>query len=161
VPVNATAPVRSRSRHGLPLALAGGIVLVVTLAVWLRPSASSSSDGGTYAQAATRAAFTERSGVRVVRVALTGGGGIIDFRYAVVDANKAAHVHHTTPVLVDEDSREVIDTFFMGHRHGRNVRPKAGHTYPLLYINEQGVVDRGDRVTVVIGHSQLEHVVVR
>ena len=53
------------------------------------------------------AGLLERSGVRVVRVAATGGGGLLDLRYQVVDPGKAAAIHdaETPPALVDERDR--------------------------------------------------------
>lgn len=104
-------------------------------------------------------AFEARTGIRVVRVTVTGGGGIVDLRYLVVDPDRALAVHDTPPKLIDEDSGTVVDLPFMGHLHGGE--PEFGLTYPLLFVNGGGAVRPGDQVTVVVGGARLEHVPVR
>jgi len=142
---------------GLPrLAIVGGIGLVAIAAAWLLRS-------GPWAEAArpspaARAAFQEETGIRVIRVALMGGTGLVDFRYQVIDPDKAPVVHDQPPILVDEESGEIIDTLFMNHKHGN--QPKAGYTYPVILVNEQGILERGDAVSVVIGDARLEHLAV-
>jgi hypothetical protein len=155
-------PQRRAPRSFLLLALVGCLTLAAGVTLWLLAFGPSggSADRGPVSEAA-RAAFAEETGVQVVRVALTGGGGIVDLRYQVIDPNKAQVVHDDTPVLVDEETNEVIDTFFMGHRHSGRNRPKAGVTYPLLYVNERGLIEQGRTVSVVIGDSRLQHVAVR
>jgi len=106
--------------------------------------------------AGAASAFQEATGLRVTLVAVTAGGGLIDFRYQAIDPEKAAVVHVSTPFLIDEGTGEVIDGLFMGHSHGGPV--KAGYTYPLLFVNDGGAIERGDTVTVVIGRARLEHV---
>ena len=58
---------------------------------WQRPSVSASG-------------LAEHSGVRLIRVAVTGGGGLLDLRYQVVDPSKAVAVHeaNTPPAIIDE-----------------------------------------------------------
>jgi hypothetical protein len=99
-----------------------------------------------------------RSGVRVVRVAATGGGGLLDLRYEVVNPDVAAVVHDpkTPPALVDERSGLVIGQLLMGHMH--KGQSKAGLTYYLVFLNPGDAVRRGDRVSVVLGGARLQHV---
>jgi hypothetical protein len=110
--------------------------------------------------AVSAAGLVERSGVRVVRVAATGGGGLLDLRYQVVDPGAAAGVHDpaTPPALVDERTGLVIHRLLMGHEH-RGVM-KAGVTYYLVFTNPGNIVRRGDRVSVVLGGARLGHVLV-
>jgi hypothetical protein len=105
--------------------------------------------------------LADRIGVRVVRVAAAGGGGLLDVRYQVVDAGKAYAVHgaDTPPALVDEKSGLVVSALLMGHMH--HGTPKAGVTYYLLFVNRGSAVHRGDRVAVVLGDARLEHVLVQ
>lgn len=117
------------------------------------------------------AAFTEATGIEVVRVALIAGGGAIDLRYRVVDAEKAASAHSGGPspmVVVDESSGTVLRTGFSHygqesggglHRAGTDYRP--GRTYYHLLTNSGGILQAGGRVTVVIGHARLTDVVVQ
>jgi hypothetical protein len=130
-------------------------VLFAGLAAWMlvaRPS------GMTAAQrAAAQAAFVERTGVRPVHVALTGAGGLIDLRYQVVDAEKAtaAHDPKRPPSLVDEASGKPINQTWMGHAHTSKFH--AGSSYFELLINSRGRLERGSRVTLVMGDARLEH----
>lgn len=111
--------------------------------------------------AVSAAGLAERSGVRVVRVATTGGGGLVDLRYQVVDPGAAAAVHDadTPPAVVNERTGAVIDRLFMGHMP--HSRPKAGVSYYLVFANTGDAIHAGDRVAVVLGKARLEHVRVR
>jgi hypothetical protein len=126
------------------------------LAAWMlvaRPSGTTAAE-----QAARQAVFVEKTGVRPVHVAVTGGGGLIDLRYQVVDAEKAtaAHDPKRPPSLVDEASGKPINQTWMGHSHTRAFH--AGTSYFELLINSRGRLERGSRVTLVFGAVRLEHV---
>jgi len=133
------------------------VIVAAAAAAWLVSSGSPSVSD--VERAAAAAAFEGATGVRIVRLALTGGGGLVDLRYQILDEGLAETIHETPPTLVDEGTDEVIDTYFMGHVHGGI--PKAGSSYPLLFVNEQGLIERGGSVSVAIGDSVLEHVVVQ
>ena len=143
----------------LLVALITGVAIAAAGAVWLLASVlaggGNSNEGPS---AAGRVAFEEATGVRVVRVAVTGGGGLVDLRYQVLDPEKALVVHERPPALVAESTGEVVDTLFMGHRHSG--RPKLGLTYPLLFVNRSSLIRGGDEVSVVLGGTSLQHVVV-
>jgi hypothetical protein len=111
--------------------------------------------------AVSAAGLVERSGVRVVRVAVTGGGGLLDVRYEVVDPGRAGNLHDaaTPPAIVDERTGAPIEGLLMGH--APHSRPKAGVTSVLIFVNPGNSVRRGDRVSLVLGGARLEHVVVR
>lgn len=106
------------------------------------------------------AGLVRRSGVRVVHVALTGDGGLVDLRFQAIDPDKANVVHEPDypPQLVDEQSGVVVSELLMGHRHSG--RMLAGQTYYLIFSNPGNLVQRGDRVTVVLGDARLPHVLV-
>jgi hypothetical protein len=108
--------------------------------------------------AVSAAGLAERSGVRVVHVAASGAGGLLDLRYQVVNPDAAAAVHNprTPPALVDERSGLVIGQLLMGHMH--HGQSKAGVTYYLIFLNPGDAVRPGDRVSVVLGGARLEHV---
>ena len=114
---------------------------------WQRPSVS--------------AGLAERSGVRLVRVAVTGGGGLLDLRYQVVDPNKAVTVHEkpTPPAIIDERTGLVLNRLLMGHAHTGQL--KAAVSYYLVFENTGNWVHRGSTVTVLLGKAQVEHVVVK
>lgn len=106
-------------------------------------------------------AFEAATGVRITRVAVTAGGGMIDFRYQVIDPDKAVIVHDwdKPPTIVDEATGKPFNAPWMQHSH--NVNLKAGVTYYLILVNPQGGIKRGAPVTIQIGGSQLEHVIVQ
>jgi hypothetical protein len=158
------APVPSRVKVRIAGASAG---VLLALVPWLLLT---THDPRSHAQAVTprplpaavtSAGLAERSGVRVVRVAETAGGGLLDLRYEVVNPDVAAAIHDTAtpPALVDERSGLVIGQLLMGHVHKGQL--KAGLSYYLVFLNPGDAVRRGDRVSVVLGHARLQHVRVR
>ena len=92
-------------------------------------------------------------------VAVTGGGGLIDLRYQVLDPDKAVAIHESPPEMVDERSDALVDNLLMGHQH-RGVL-HAGQTYYLIFLNPGNLVARGDRITVALGGFRLPHVLVQ
>lgn len=100
-------------------------------------------------------------GVRVTRVAVTGGGGLVDLRFTIVDAAKARPLlqgHAASPRLVVAGSGAVLE----GGRHGmRSVRLEDAATSFLLYPNARNAVRPGTRVAVAFGDVLMQPVVVR
>ncbi len=100
-------------------------------------------------------------GARVLRVAASGDGGLLDLRYQVVDEDKAAALHDEKwpPALVDENSGQVIGRLLMGHAHSGTF--KAGVTYFYVFEDPGGLVKRGDRVSAVLGPARVQHIQVQ
>jgi len=115
---------------------------------WQRPSVSLS-------------ALADRTGVRLVRVAVTAGGGLLDLRYKVVDPNKAVTIHdsRTPPAIVDERTGLVFSQLLMDHAHTGDLKPAV--TYYLVFENTGNWVRRGEKVTVLLGDAQVQNVVVQ
>ena len=153
------------SRRALKLRVLGaatGAALVLIPVVAIHAGGSSPQHAARALPAVVSpAGLLERSGVRVVRVAASGGGGLLDLRYQVVDPDRAAATHDldTPPALVDERTGGVIAGLLMGHAH--RARLKAGLTYYLVFENPGNLVRRGDRVSVVLGAARLAHVPVQ
>jgi hypothetical protein len=102
--------------------------------------------------------LAERSGVRGVHVHVTGGGGLLDVRYEVVDPGKAALLHDrgTPPAVVYEATGTPIESLLMGHLpHGS---AKAGLSAFMIFVNPGNIVHRGDLVSVILGPARLTHV---
>jgi hypothetical protein len=104
------------------------------------------------------AGLVQRSGVRISQLAISGGGGLVDLRYQVVDPEKANSVHDraTPPVLVDERTGLLVNELLMGHMHKGQM--KAGQTYYLIFVNPGNLVRRGTPMTVQLGNAQVAHV---
>jgi hypothetical protein len=115
---------------------------------WRRPAVSASG-------------LAERSGVRLVRVAVTAGGGLLDLRYQVVDPSKAVTVHEaeTPPAIIDERTGLVLNRLLMGHAHQGQLKPAV--SYYLVFENTGNWVHHGSEVTVLLGDAEVEHVVVK
>jgi hypothetical protein len=106
-------------------------------------------------------AFQRASGVHIVRVAVSGAGGLVDLRFRVLDPDAAAGIHDaaTPPQLVDERTNVLVNELLMGHAH--HGRYKAAQTYYLIFNNPGNLVRRGSRVTVQLGAARVAHVLVR
>ena len=157
-PEPAPGPVR-RTRRTLV-----GVVLLVVVAVlagraWW-------SERGTDIRAGTTRVSAEgmagRYGIDVTLVAVTAAGGLVEFRYQVVDPDKADRIVHDpelAPALVDEDSGQTLVMASPPHHHGGEL--ELGGSYFFLLANAHNTLQRGDEVTVVIGDARLEHVEVQ
>ena len=171
-----TAPARW-SRFRLPgrVQIAGflaGVLIAAgigVLALWLPQHSSAGPRAGPRAAsppawqrpAVSASGLAERSGVRLIRVAVTGGGGLLDLRYQVVDPSKAVTVHEagTPPAIIDERTGLVLNRLLMGHAHQGPLKPAV--SYYLVFENTGNWVNHGSEVTVLLGDAEVEHVVVK
>ena len=96
--------------------------------------------------------------MRVLRVAVTGQGGIVDLRYSVIaDHSTMAHDSNQHPAILDEQTGEVIGQPFMGMwHHSRAAKP--GNVYYQLFVNQGGLIRPGERVAVRLGGATLRGV---
>ena len=137
--------------------LLAGLALLAALAVWMILSQSVLGPGQNAADM-PQTAFEAETGVRLVHVALTAGGGMIDLRYQIVDPDKAVIVHdeETPPTLVDEATGQAISTTW--HEHDSTQELHTGVNYYELIMNPDGIIKRGNTVTLIIGDARLEHI---
>lgn len=146
---------------GLAAVAVGLAGLTVWLVYWSMSPANKPATPHDPMANISQTAFTETTGVRLVRVTTTAGGGMLDLRYQVVDPDKAGIVHDSDnpPTIVDEVTGQSASRPWMHHSSGRTLQ--AAVTYNELLLNPGGVVKSGSLITVVIGNSRLEHVVVQ
>ena len=106
------------------------------------------------------ATFTQETGIRIVGVGLTAGGGIIDLRYQAIDPDKAVIVHddENPPSFVVEATGQIVNTPY--HEHS-DFDAHTAVTYHELIMNPGGVLKRGSEISVLIGESRLEHVIIQ
>ncbi len=152
----------SPRRRRLPvMSLGGGLALFAMLGGWA--IIADRDDRGTDPRAAAiaQAAFEEVTGVQILRVAITAGGGILDLRYRVLDPDKAIVVHDkdNPPAIIHEASNRTANRPFMHHKKARDMHLAV--TYYELLLNPGEIVKPGDPVTVVLGGAKLEHVIVQ
>jgi hypothetical protein len=99
-----------------------------------------------------------RYGIRVSLIGVTAAGGVVEFRYQVVDPDKANGVLHDpelAPAFVVEETGATLVMSAPSHHHGSDL--KLGGTYFFLMANAHNAVHKGSHVTLVIGKARLEH----
>lgn len=108
-----------------------------------------------------QSADTEKWGIEITSIRLTAHGHMIDFRYRVLDAEKAAalFVRQTKPRLIHQGTGKVLsvpETAKVGPLRNSN-EPQEGKIYWMFFGNAGKVVKKGDKVTVVIGDFKVEN----
>lgn len=143
----------------LKLGLVASLALVWALVAWMLIALASADAAPHLARSVSSAEFADLTGFRIVRVTVTGGGGVVDVRYRVEDAVKAGrHAGHTHLNVVDQGSGKALRTPFHFHTNDRHYR--AGGTYYELLVNSEGLVEPGDRVSVAADHVRLSDLLV-
>ena len=141
------------------------VLLVISLLVFLTVAALSSNFQPEAVivpdQASVEAAIEDQYGIRISMLAVTAGGGVVDFRFQVVDPEKANFYMHgpfeDLPVLLVEDSGTLIKP----REHTHHVNYEFGRTYYTIYRNPGGVVKAGSSITIILGDLRLSNVIVR
>jgi hypothetical protein len=98
----------------------------------------------------------ERYGIRITLIGVTAAGGMVDFRFRVLDANKAIALtkdHTLMPVLnvQNTDTRLAMPG---GGMHSMTLQD--GKVYYILFGNPKGEVKPGTPISVAFGDMQLE-----
>lgn len=123
--------------------------------------AAGGHDRRTVTTTASPERFTRLTGLEVLRVSVTGSGGILDLRYRAVDSDRAAERSgaHPASAIIDARTGTHLTTQWMGHAHPpRSFRPDRH--YWMLFLNEDDLVARGDVVSVHLGPAILTGVAV-
>ena len=115
-------------------------------------------------KAIDRAAIEDRWGIQIEGLHLTAGGYMLDFRYRVLDATKAAPLFDraTRPVLTDEKTGIVMAVPVppkTGPLRSSN-DPKEGRTYFMFFANPGHFIAKYNRVTVTIGEFRVSGLIV-
>jgi hypothetical protein len=108
----------------------------------------------------TAEGMAARYGIDVNLIGLTAAGGLVEFRYQVVDPDKADRMIHDDkllPIVVVEESGATM--LISRPHHAAEVQ--LGGTYFFLFANAHDAIHAGSKVTLVLGDSRLEHIVVR
>jgi len=110
--------------------------------------------------------WEKRWGVEFVALRSVANGYMIDFRYKVIDADKAAQLSNRKfkPYLIDEATGAkllVPNTPKVGPLRQTSVKPVAGKVYFMFFSNPGRFVKPGSRVTIVIGDFRVEHLVIQ
>lgn len=146
------------SKHTLPAALILVVVVLLGLAAWQGWEAYRA---GQLPGAPASAEVVEAQwGIRITHIAVIAGGGLIDFRFQVIDPDKAAALFslETRPILYAEKSGKMVDSLYHPP-HSHNI--VAGQSQYFLYNDRGGAIRPGTLVSVVLGGLRLEHVVAK
>lgn len=145
-------------RNRTILVILFGFIIAAAFALyaglWLnRPSASTTQHGHPTA-VISAAQLEEQYGLRVTLVGVTAGGGMVDFRFKVLDAEKAAMLldhHDSMPQLIPVGSKVRLG---IPGAHSPNY--VNGKVYYMLYGNAGGIVQPGTKVQIAFGDVLLE-----
>jgi hypothetical protein len=108
----------------------------------------------------------EHWGVEIQGVRLTSADYMLDFRYRVVDVDKAAPIldRHIKPHVIVERSGyklQVPISSKLGPLRQTQTHPEEGRNYYAFFANPARHVKQGDLVTVVVGDFSVEHLPVQ
>jgi hypothetical protein len=107
-------------------------------------------------------ALSNKWGIELVAMRSTAAGHMVDFRYRVLDAEKAAPLfkRSTKPYLIHQASGKslaVPNTAKLGSLRNSNT-PQTGRIYWMFFGNHHKLVQKGDKVTVAIGDFRVEDI---
>lgn len=106
-----------------------------------------------------------KTGVEVVSLRRTAAGRMLDFRYRVVDPEKAKEIldRKTPAYMIDEATgeRTGIPETKVGRMRQSTLNPEKGRVYFMLFNAAGRKVTPGDKVTVVIGKHRFENLTVQ
>jgi hypothetical protein len=108
----------------------------------------------------------DRYGIHIEGVRHTAAGYMLDFRYRVVDAQRAATVIHPRlrPYLVDQQTGKqyvVPAPGRVGPLRQTRSKVEAGRTYFVFFANPGRAVARGTKVSVIMGDLVIKDLTVR
>lgn len=134
----------------VPLILLAGGLLYWWTAAPLRPAD----------QPIPSAELEDRWGIQIRQVGVTADGGLVDLRYLVTDADKAARMFadlQTTPMIRTVNGSMIQLRTLIKHHHTLEV----GRTYYMLYRNSGNAITPGSLITVLVGDVQVSGIVAR
>jgi hypothetical protein len=108
----------------------------------------------------------EQWGVKFESLRTSANGNLLDFRYRIIDPEKASYLvdRRNKAYMIDQSSGKVLSvptTAKVGplRQTVRYGLPKADKIYFILFGNH-GLIKPGDKVSVVIGDFKLENLTV-
>jgi predicted secreted protein len=106
----------------------------------------------------------KRWGIRPLSIRQTADGHMLDFRYRIIDAEKASPLFSPTikPIIIDEDTGAVMavpNVPKVGSMRSTR-KPIKDRNYAILFANPHKHIKPGHKVTIVIGDYRAEHLVV-
>ena len=108
--------------------------------------------------------IAEKWGIEITSLRLTSNDHMLDYRYRVLDADKATDLfkRQIKPYLIHQETGQVMavpETAKLGPLRNSNI-PQEGKIYWMFFGNVGKLIQAGDKVTVVIGEFRVEDLVV-
>ncbi len=108
----------------------------------------------------------DKWGIKVLGITNSAAGYMLDFRYRVLDAEKAAPLmqRQAKPYVLDEASGarfQVMRGSKVGSMRQTGGKPEAGRNYTIIFVNPGRHIKPGNKVSVAIGDFRAENLVVR
>jgi hypothetical protein len=110
-------------------------------------------------------------GIKFLRINLTAAGYLLEFKYKILDPQKARGMvqrkFSPNPYVIVEKSGAILKVPFSAKLGSlrSSVRTanqmQIGKNYFTLFANPSRHVNAGDQITIVVGDFMVEHVVVR
>ena len=105
----------------------------------------------------------EKWGIKILGIRQTANGSLLDFRFHVIDPEKATPLigRHAKPYMIDEASGMRLSVPNMpkvGSLRAKGNEPDRD--YFILFSNPNGLIKKGSKVIVVIGDFKVENLVV-
>lgn len=160
-----------QQRMAWQLTLRAGLVGVMLASVGLQLTGCSTSPVAVAADTLAQpqsAPEEETYGIKVEGLRLSAAGSMLDFRYRVLDAQKAAPIldGKFRPYLVDEARGArlgVPDTPVLGRirQTSRNNKILTDRTYFIMFGNPGKAVQSGDKVSLLLGQVKITELVVQ
>jgi hypothetical protein len=168
--VDEDRPLPPSRRCALRVAITVGALAASLLGCAASPSSVSRSDRskpGAVAPVGSPSVET-RYGIQVEGLRLTAAGAMLDFRYRVVDPQRAAPIldGRVKPYLLDEAHASklgVPDTPVLGRirQTSRNNKILTDRTYFIMFGNPGKAVQSGDKVTLLLGEVKITDLTVQ
>jgi len=159
----------SRTRAGLLTILALLVISVLAASPSIYATHAGEEAVTTEADAMTEAEakaseIAKQWGIEITSIHLTANDHMIDYRYRVLDAEKAADLfkRQIKPQLIHQETGKVLavpETAKLGPLRNSNT-PQEGKIYWMFFGNGGKLVQAGDEITVVIGDFRVEDLVV-
>ncbi|MGZ6201330.1 MAG: hypothetical protein ACXWM6_07410 [Thermodesulfobacteriota bacterium] len=105
----------------------------------------------------------QKWGVKILGIRQTANSSLLDFRFHVIDPEKANPLigRHAKPYIIDEASGMKLSVPSMpkvGSLRAKGNQPDRD--YFILFSNPNGIVKKGNKVTVIADDFKVEHLVV-
>lgn len=101
----------------------------------------------------------EKWGIQPVAVRMTARGALVDFRYRILNAEKAKAIvnRQEHPYLLDQASGVKLDVPVSSLGSVRSTgNPIVNRNYFIMFDNSKMIVKSGSKVTVVVGEFKLD-----